>query len=174
MERAVNALPWTAAISFGAGVCATVVALLSPSIYAPYTHDALSAFRKAFPGMLGMNMLIWLPVALWARSDLAWKVIGTALAGVVLLLLIADPFSPKQYVDGGVRLLRALDFILVALCFGVCSLPTSALILVLSGERSAIRKGTWISELPYLGLRIGLLLLLTLLPLVGYALLKGR
>lgn len=170
MERAINALPWAAAISFGAGVCATVVALLSPSIYAPYTLDALSAFRKGFPGILGVSVLVWRPIALWARADLGWKVIGTVLAGVVLVLLLVNPFGRKEYVHGAVQILRALDFIVVALCFGVCSLPTSALVLVLSGERSAIRRGTWISELPYLGLRIGLLLLLMLLPLVGYLL----
>ena len=69
MERAVNALPWAAAISFGAGVCATVIALWFGSVYGP---DTLSAFRKIFP-TIGVNMLVWLPVALWARADRGWR-----------------------------------------------------------------------------------------------------
>jgi hypothetical protein len=155
MERAVNALPWAAAISFGAGVCAIVVALWFGDVYG---RDTPSAFRKIFPTMLGMNMLLWVPVALWARADRGWAVIGTVLAGVVLLLLLARPAN----------IIDVFEFVLLAFCFGISSFPTSAMILALSGESKPIRRR--ISELPNARLRIGLLLLLTLVPLIAYVL----
>ena len=178
MERTVNALPWAAAISFAAGVSSTVIALIvSKDFIDIYFQESrgLSPFRWMFPTAFAANALFWLPVALWARADRRWAAIGTILAGVVAVLLLTQPFAPRSYHQPGVGVIKIFNFVLnvipLSLCVALCSLPTGAMVLVLSGERKAIAKGTWISELPYPYLRVGLLLLLTFLPLVAYALL---
>jgi hypothetical protein len=84
MERTVNALPWAAAISFAAGVSATVIVLIVSkdwiNIRFPESRG-LSVFRWVFPTAFAANTLFWLPVALWARAPRGFAVTGTILAG---------------------------------------------------------------------------------------------
>jgi len=70
MERTVNALPWAAAISFAAGVSATVIVLIVSkdwiNIRFPESRG-LSVFRWVFPAAFAANTLFW--PCTWCRQQ---------------------------------------------------------------------------------------------------------
>ncbi len=166
MDRAANLLPWAAAISAGAFGASAAIVRSHPS----------AVMQQVFPYVLLVCAGVGLPVALTYRGDRTMSIPILSGVGFVLVALAAKAlgfFSGLGGEAAGWALAVAifvLPFVIAkfAIIGGIVALPLAALILVLSGELRAAAKGASIYDLPFAGLRMAVLLLLTFAPLSIY------
>jgi hypothetical protein len=166
MDRAVNLLPWLAAISFSAFAASAAIARFHPA----------ATIELVFPYALLVCAGIGVPVAMTYRPDRTWT--GPILVGIglVLVVLVAKGLGFFSGLGG-----EAAGWVLAFAVFvwpiviakfaiigGIVALPLGALILWLSGELGAAAKGVSVYDLPFGGLRVAVLLLLTFAPLGIY------
>jgi len=151
-------LPWTAAIAFGALVGAWVFSAF------------LSDVRTAYPYALGLSAVVGVPMAMRYRGDRDWGRAGIMVAIGVVLVVLARSCSSGGGVAGVIlAVLQVSLFVAMAARLSFFGLPTATLILSLSGEWRAMAQGTSVANLPYGGLRVAVLLVLTVAPLALYA-----
>lgn len=167
--RAVNFLPWVAALSFGA-----FVAVL-PTLYFG------AKFALIFPIALGVCSVIGVPIALRWRGNAGWLMPVGIVLGLGILIAVIKALAYLSGLGG-----EALGWVLamtissaalalpialaIAMAIGLVAGPTALVVLFLSGEMAAIKRGTSIYDLPHRRLRASLLVLLaTGPPLAAYA-----
>jgi hypothetical protein len=153
MVRATWFLPWAAAISVGA--------LAGAGFLSVFPVD----FWTVYPYELGLSALVGVPMAMHFRGGRMWGRVGLIAAAGVVALLLARSRSGGE----SVQLLVVVLYFIVVLCPAFVGLPVAALVLALSGEWLALAQGMSVANLPRGGLRVAVLLLLTLAPLALFA-----
>jgi hypothetical protein len=177
MARAVSFLPWLAALS--------VAALASAFAYVGVLHLIGAAAARTmtiatvFPYALAVCGAVGVPVALWLRSSFIWVIASLVLAVLVAVGEVAGalPKGGGGEAEGWAWILLILEAVAglialvpMALVFAGVAIPTATLVLLLSGEIEALRRGVSVFDLPGSTLRFWVLVVVALTPLATFTL----
>jgi hypothetical protein len=178
MGRAVQFLPWAAAISVGALAGAFAFAHFGLTFGRPPPEGLTVAV--VFPYALAVCAAVGVPVALWFRSAPGW-IIPVIMASVFVAVVYVGTLLP-HWGSGEAAAwalaitiffvvpLGLLALVQIILCLVCVALPAGALVLLTSGEIEALRRGVSVFDLPHTNLRLGLLFLVMLAPFALLAL----
>ncbi|HLG47874.1 MAG TPA: hypothetical protein VKY24_16645 [Reyranella sp.] len=179
--RWVHVLPWAAAISVGALLGAAAYCFLyRDSVFLQHVvgpKTGLDAVRVTYPYALCLCAAVGVPVAMWFRlgptSAMMAMGVGVVLTGLLVISLIGNFLGDSTGEARGwavAFLIFIVPFVVIihgapiVALFACISVPVGALIVFVSGEMTAIRKGVSILELSHGGLRFALLVLLACAP----------
>jgi hypothetical protein len=184
MRRWLHFLPWAAAISVAAfAAAATFVGALDTlrPIFGNARHPPTVA--TILPFALGACLAAGVPLAIWFRASRGWAAaLFLVIVATVVLVVVSQVekfFHGANGEAAGWMMAIAIFYIVPAgllvllpalSSLAFVGLPAGALLLFLSGEMTAIRRGVSVLDLSRGRLRVGLLLLVTVVPPAVYCL----
>jgi hypothetical protein len=166
MGRAVQFLPWAAAISVGALAGAFAFAHFGLTFGRPPPEGLTVAV--VFPYALAVCAAVGVPVALWFRLAPGW-IIPVIMASVFVAVVYVGTLLP-HWGSGEAAAWALAITIFFVVPLGLLALVQIILCLVTSGEIEALRRGVSVFDLPHTNLRLGLLFLVMLAPFALLAL----
>jgi hypothetical protein len=177
--RVVQFLPWAAAISVGALAGAFAFVHLGLTIGHRPGPESLTV-AAVFPYALAVCAAVGMPVALWFRGARGWVIpvmMTSVFVAAVYIYKLLPHWGPGEAAAWGLAItiffiipFGLLVLVQITLCLACVALPAGALVLLISGEIEALRRGVPVFDLPHTNLRFGLLLLVMLAPFASLAL----